>query len=182
MRELALRPRNLGPAEAELLEERGLIRLIRHPDLAVRRGLERDYFKGEEFPADRKGFHSVTITYTEILLSSHPRGQDEIVFLWDPQPQARPLFFVFALHPRDEYLRRLEAGRLNAEDYLALRALYNDARLSSFIVRSGTVHCELTDLRSPEAVYPSFFVLEPRALKVRYTEEKRYGLHLKLEL
>ncbi len=182
MREILIRPRELGPGEAQSLEELGLIRFLRHPDLSVRRGLARDYFKGEDFRAEGKGFHSVTITYTEIFLSSHPEGQDEIVFMWDSEARARPLFFVFALHPREEYVRRLEAGSLRAEDYLALRVPYNDPLLSSFIVRCGTVHCELTDLRSPEAIYPSFFVLEPVALQVRYTEESRHGLKLKLEL
>jgi hypothetical protein len=182
MREILLRPRILGAAEAQTLEEKGLIRFIRHPDLSIRQGLARDYFKGEDFLADKKGFHSVTITYTEIFLSSHPKGQDEIVFMWDPQPHFRPLFFVFALHPREEYVRRLKSGSLGPEDYLALRVPYNDAWLSSFIVRSGTVHCELTDLRSTEAIYPSFFVLEALALQVRYTEEERHGLHLKLEV
>jgi hypothetical protein len=182
MREILVRPRELGPAEARSLEEKGLVRFLRHPEPSIRRGLARDYFKGEDFPADGKGFHSVTITYTEILLSSHPEGQDEIVFMWDGEAQARPLFFVFALYRREEYLPRLESGSLAAEDYLALRVPYNDPLWSSFVVPSGTVHCELTDRRSPEAIYPSFFVLEPVALQVRYTEEACHGLKLKLEI
>jgi hypothetical protein len=180
MREIILQPHELGPAEAQLLEQKGLIRFVRHPEESVRRGLARDWFKGEDFRADKKGFHSVTITYTDIFLSSHPKGQDEIVFLWDPETRARPLFFVFALHPRRQYVRRLKDGSLGSEDYLALRFPYNDPRLSSFIVYAGTVHCELTDLRAPDAIYPSFFVLEPLALQVSYTEEARHGLHLKL--
>ena len=180
MTTLSLRPRALSPSIARTLEEKGLVTFIRHPGLAVRRGLTKDWIKGEDFPASLHGFHSVSVTYTDIFLSSHPKGQDEIVFVWDAERAARPLFFVFALDTRDAYLRKLKAGTLTAGDYVAFRAPVNDPRLSSFVVHSGTVHCELTDRRGPRVVAPSFFVLEPRKLSVRYTEEKRHGLQLAL--
>jgi hypothetical protein len=181
MKELVLQARPLGEAEARTLEERGLVSFLRHPDPSVRRGLASDYFKGPDFRADKKGFHSVTITYTEIFLSSHPKGQDEIVFMWDALGDFRPLFFVFALDKREGYLRKLKAGGVAADDYLALRVPYNDPRYSSFIVRPETVHCELTDRRGPAEVYPSFFVLEPTALKVQHTEETKHGVQLRLQ-
>jgi hypothetical protein len=181
MKELLLQVRPLGESEARTLEERGLVAFLRHPDLSVRRGLASDYHKGPDFRADKKGFHSVTITYTEIFLSSHPKGQDEIVFMWDALTEFRPLFFVFALDKREEYLGKLKMGKVAADDYLALRVPYNDPRYSSFVVRPETVHCELTDRRGPAEVYPSFFVLEPVGLKVQYTEEATHGVHLRLQ-
>jgi hypothetical protein len=153
---------------------------VHHPDASLRRGLKADYHKGEDFPASIHGFHSVTITYTDIFLSSHPQGQDEIVFLWDAGRNVKPLYFVFALHKREDYLNRLAGGRIGPADYRALLIPLNDPRYSSFVVHHGTVHCELTDRTSPGTLAPSFFVLEPRKLSVRYTEEKKHGVELVL--
>ncbi len=180
MKTITLRRRTLTSSVARLLERKGLVTFVRHPGLARRRGLTKDWIKGEDFPSPIHGFHSVTVTYTDVFLSSHPPGQDEIVFVWDAERAARPLFFVFALHKRQEYLRRMKAGTLSARDYVAFRAPVNDPRLSSFIVHHGTVHCELTDRRGARAVAPSFFVLEPRKLSVNYTRENRHGVNLVL--
>ena len=180
MKTISLRPRALTPSVARLIEGRGLVTFISHPGLAVRRGLKKDWIKGEDFPARIHGFHSVTVTYTEIFLSSHPEGQDEIVFVWDAERSAQPLYFVFSLHKRVDYLSKLKAGTLTAKDYVVFRAPVNDPRLSAFIVHHGTVHCELTDRRGPRLVAPSFFVLEPRKLSVNYTEEAKHGVRLVL--
>ncbi len=176
MRDIRIRARALTPAVAKLLEHKGLISFIRHPGLGVRRGLKRDWYKGADFPARIHGFHSVTVTYTDIFLSSHPEGQDEIVFAWDAERKARPLYFVFSLHKRKRYLALLAAGKISAADYVAFLTPMNDPRFSSFIVFHDTVHCELTDRRGSRLVYPSFFVLEPRKLSVNYTREERYGV------
>lgn len=182
MKTIALKPRKLTPAIARELEERNLISFVRHPDAGLRRELQEDFYKGEDFRASVHGFHSVTITYTQVLLSSHPPGQDEIVFLWDGATGVKPLYFVFALHKRDEYLRLLESGRIAAQDYRALLVPLNHPRWSSFVVRHGTVHCELTDPVSPGTLAPAFFVLEPRRLSVRYTREEDYGVELVLKV
>lgn len=180
MRDIRLRARALTPAIARAMEAGGLVSWVRHPGLDVRRGLRRDWIKGPDFPAATHGFHSVTVTYTDIFLASHPEGQDEIVFLWDAEPRARPLYFVFARHRLARYAKRLAAGNVSAREYLALRIPMNDPRWSAFRVHAGTVHCELTDRRGPRLVYPSFFVLEPVRLSVRRTDEARHGVRLVL--
>jgi hypothetical protein len=180
MRDIRLKPRNLTPAIAREMEERGLVSWVRHPGLEVRRGMTRDFTKGPDFPAAVHGFHSVTVTFTDIFLASHPKGQEEIVFLWDAEPRARPLYFVFARDRLDRYAKLLAAGMVAPSDYLALRIPLNDPRWSAFQVHAGTVHCELTDRHGPRLVYPSFFVLEPVRLSVRRTDEARYGVRLVL--
>jgi len=180
MKEIALVPRPLTAAVAREMEERKLVSFLRHPSDAVRRSLAKDFLKGRDFPAPIHGFHSVTITYTDIYLASHPRGQDEIVYNWDDSRRTRPLFFIFALLARDRYLKRLKAGRVDASDYLALRAPMNDPRFGSFVVWHGTVHCECTAAGGRALPYPSFFVLEPRKLVVARTEEEANGVKLVL--
>jgi hypothetical protein len=180
MKEIVVKPRQMGVAEAWILEEHGLVTFVRHPDGALRAGLKADYHKGDNFPATTHGFHSVTITYTDIFLASHPEGQDEIVFLWDAEKNAKPLYFIFALLKRQQYLEKLLAGKLTTDDYLALRPPMNDPLWSSFAVLHGTVHCECTDGWSRGTLAPSFFVLEPLALDVRRTDESAHGVRLVL--
>ncbi len=180
MTEITLRPRLLTPSLARELEEEKLVSFIRHPSEAIRSSLKKDYFKGADFPAATHVFHSVTITYEDIHLASHPEGQDEIVFNWDVSRRARPLFYVFALKKRERYISRLRSGRIHASDYVVVRAPMNDPRFSAFFVWNGTVHCECTTSGRKSLPYPSFFVLEPRKLIVNRTEEEREGVRLVL--
>jgi hypothetical protein len=178
MREFVLKPRPLTPALAREMEENKLVSFLAHPPDGVRAVLAKDYLKGSDFAAQTHVFHSVTITYRDIFLASHPAGQDEIVFNWDPSKRSKPLFFVFALGKRDRYLSKLKSGRLTASDYLAIRAPMNDPRFGVFAIWHGTVHCECTDPDDRAKLYPSFFVLEPRALTVTRTEEMKNGVRL----
>jgi hypothetical protein len=181
MKDIFIRTQDLNLGIAQKLERLNLIFFIRHPDISLRRTLKADYYKGENLRADKHGFHSVTITYTDIFSAYHPKGENEIVMMWDPVEKSRPLYFVFALHKKNEYLDRLKSGKISAEDYVAIRVPYNDPEYSSFIVWNETVHCELTDNKNSDLPYPSFFVLEPDPLTVHYTEEKKVGINLKLE-
>lgn len=181
MKDIVLQAQNFSPEIGQKLEELGVISFIRHPETSLRETLQDPFYKGENFRADKHGFHSVTITYTGIFPAYHPDGENEIVMMWDPVPQHRPLYFVFALHKKDEYLDRLRVGKISTEDYVAIRVPYNDPQYSSFIVWNETVHCELTDNSHPEWPYPSFLVLEPDPLTVHSTEEKKAGINLKLE-
>jgi hypothetical protein len=178
MKEIVLTPRTVTPALAREMEENKLVSFLAHPPDAVRAALASDYMKGSDFPARTHGFHSVTITYGDVFLASHPKGQDEIVFNWDSSKRSKPLFYVFALGKRDRYLSKLKSGRLTASDYLAIRAPMNDPRFSIFAIWNGTVHCECTDPDDRAKPYPSFFVLEPRGLTVTRTEEMKNGVRL----
>ena len=181
MKNIKLAVRECTKETAGTLEERGLISFIRPPSVDDRISVKEDFMKGENFQTNAHGFHSVTITYTEIFLSSHPDGEDEIVFLWDSANDVKPLYFVFALDKRERYVEKLAAGVVGANDYIAVKFPVNDPEFSSFIVWHGTVHCELTDSVNPAALAPSFFVLEPENLTVNYTIEKQYGISLVLD-
>jgi len=180
MKEILIQAQDFTPEIAQKLEDLNLISFIHHPETSLRETLQDPFYKGENFRADKHGFHSVTITYTDIFPAYHPKGENEIVMMWDPAEEFRPLYFVFALHKKNEYLNRLESGKISAEDYVAIRVPYNDPEYSSFIVWNETVHCELTNSRNPDLTYPSFFVLEPDPLTVHSTEEEKAGIRLKL--
>jgi len=180
MKEICIQAQDFTPEIAQKLEDLNLISFIHHPETLLRETLQDPFYKGENFQADKHGFHSVTITYTEIFPAYHPYGENEIVMMWDPVIQFRPLYFVFALFKKDEYLDRLQVGKISTEDYVAIRAPYNDPTYSSFMVWNETVHCELTDNSNPDLPYPSFFVLEPDPLTVHSTEEEKAGIRLKL--
>lgn len=180
MKQIILRPRVLTPGLARELEEKKLVSFIRHPSDAIRASLRKDYYKGADFSAATHVFRSVTITYQDIFLASHPDGQDEIVFNWDVARRARPLYYVFALKKRDKYVPLLKAGKVRPSDYVVVQAPMNDPRFSAFHVWHGTVHCECTSNGRKNQLFPSFFVLEPRKLVVNRTEEEREGVKLVL--
>ncbi|MCX6089372.1 MAG: hypothetical protein NTX88_03160 [Candidatus Atribacteria bacterium] len=100
--------------------------------------------------------------------------------MWDVLSQVRPLYFVFSLWKREEYLNKMKAGVVKEDDYVVIRAPYNDPQYSSFIVWNETVHCELTDRQDPTLPHPSFFVLEPDPLRITRTDEPTYGIRLVL--
>jgi len=178
MTEISLPPRAVTPALAREMEERKLVSFMAHPPDAERAALDKDYMKGADFPTAGHVFHSVTITYREIFLAFHPDDQDEIVFNWDPSKRTKPLYYVFALAKREQYLARLKSGTLSAADFLAIRAPMNDPRFGTFAIWHGTVHCECTNPDDRAKMYPSFFVLEPRSLVVTRTEEQANGVRL----
>ena len=161
MNEIILKPRTVTAALAREMEEHKLVSFLAHPADGVRAALIKDYLKGADFPAQTHVFHSVTITYRDVFLASHPAGQDEIVFNWDAAKRSKPLFYVFALCKRQEYLSKLKSGRLDASDYLAIRAPMNDPRFGIFAIWHGTVHCECTDPDNPAETVP--VVLRARA-------------------
>ena len=178
MKEIILKPRTVTPALAREMEENKLVSFLAHPPDGVRAALAKDYMKGADFPTQTHVFHSVTITYRDVFLASHPASQDEIVFNWDPSKRSKPLFYVFALDKREKYLSKLKSGRATASDYLAIRAPMNNPRFGIFAIWHGTVHCECTDPDDRARLYPSFFVLEPRTLTVTRTEEMNNGVRL----
>ncbi len=180
MRQIVVKPRVLTPSLAREMEERKLVTFIRHPPETIRSTLKRDYFKGKDFSAATHVFHSVTITYTDIFLASHPEGQDEIVFNWDVARSTKPLYYAFALKKREAYLSLLKSGKVKASDYLVIEAPMNDPRFSAFHVWHGTVHCECTSDGRGRRLFPSFFVLEPKKLIVNRTEEESQGVKLVL--
>jgi hypothetical protein len=180
MRQIILKPRILTPSLAREMEKRKLVSFIHHPSESIRARLTKDYYKGADFRAASHVFHSVTITYTDIFLASHPDGQDEIVFNWDDARRTRPLYYAFALTKRDAYLSLLRSGKVEASDYLVIQAPMNDPRFSAFYVWHGTVHCECTSHGRSGQLFPSFFVLEPKKLVVKRTEEEKEGVKLVL--
>lgn len=178
MKDLILLPCDMNEEIAKLLEENNLISFIRHPDERLRKELKSDFYKGEDFSATSHSFHSVTITYTDIFLASHPKGYNEIVMIWDSLKEKRPLYFVFSLYKREEYMNKLINRELSANDYIVVEFPYNNPKYSSFIVLNETVHCELTNRYHQNLPNPSFFVLEPNPLLVNRTDEASYGIHL----
>jgi hypothetical protein len=180
MKDLVLHPCDMNEEIAKLLEEKNLTSFIKHPDEKLRKELKNDFYKGEDFSATFHSFHSVTINYTDIYLASHPKGYNEVVMIWDSLKEIRPLYFVFSLYKRDEYMNKLTNREISADDYIVVKFPYNNPRYSSFIIWNETVHCELTDRYHQNLPNPSFFVLEPSPLLISRTDEAAYGTHLVL--
>ena len=87
-------------------------------------------------------------------------------------PDYRPLYFVFAIPLWDEFNRKAAAGSLTADDFICLRARYNDPEASFFVVNKLAVHGEFVP--PGPGVSPSFYVTEPTNMRIEFAS---FGPH-----
>ena len=126
---------------------------------------------------DRYGPHmliSVAVNSTELSeFGAHPDTED---FLLIGDAETNPLYIVVALCKRDELDKKILDKKLAKEDFITLRAKYNDPEVSFFSMLKDVPHGEMIyDVDSRPA---SFFVTESRDLTTDLTDFKGYELLL----
>lgn len=158
-KQLELNLVEMTPEIMEFLEDRGiLIRLCpgTHEVItpAGQVGIKEVYRTDEKY-----GSHMlITATVNRSRFSAfgtHPENED--VFLVG-DPNTKPMAMLFALCERDEFIQKMETGNLKAEDFVALRARFNDPEVSMFTVCRNYPHGEA--VMAGEGKPPTFFVTE----------------------
>lgn len=114
----------------------------------------------------------VAFDRSTVELAYHSDRED--LLLINDGAQQKPLILVIALHPADEFKRRISQERLSVEDIWALDMTFNDPRLSFFTMNAFTVHCEWTP-PGPGA-RNVFFVTEPRDLDMHAVHTGEYAI------
>ena len=174
---LELRPAEMTEDVMKELEERGLIiRLCpNHDELPAPPGetLWRLIYE----PKDGYGPHrliTVTVNREEFAgFGSHP-DNEEFLLIGDADTQ--PLFIVIALVSADELNEKISSRTLRTDDFIALRARFNDPRVSFFVMRAGVPHGEATADEGKRP--PSFYVTESRDLPLDLTVFGDYRLKI----
>jgi hypothetical protein len=74
--------------------------------------------------------------------------------------------------------KKRDNGQLSADDFVLMKAAYNQNGLSIFTMLAGTIHSEVTvsGFGNP----PGFFVAEPRDLQTVFVESHPYHFDLVL--
>jgi hypothetical protein len=114
----------------------------------------------------------VAFDRSSVELAYHSDRED-LLLINDGAPQ-KPLVLVIALHPAEEFQRRISQGRLSAEDIWALALAFNDPRLSFFTMNAFTVHCEWTP--PGPGTRNVFFVTEPQDLDMHAVPTGEYAV------
>lgn len=175
---IAIEPVDMTPAVMQDLEDRGLIIRLRPGAHALQAPRGQTAVRSIYESDPRHGQHKlITVTVNRSAFSAfgtHP-GNEEVWLIGDPN--TRPLFLVVCLHRREALDEKIKARALTAEDFVCLRVKYNDPQVSFFTMLSDTPHDEVAadgDGRSP-----SFYVTEPNAMGLDFTDFGDYQLKLK---
>jgi hypothetical protein len=168
MRTISLKPVRITPAILSSLERRGLIRTLR-PTARVLKTTARDGAVETLYAsAPRFGTHKLLCVgknATRIRLSAHSENE-EFILLNPASLSFKPLYLIIGLYPERVLLNRIRKKTLCSGDFITLELEYNKYKTCFFVMRKGTVHCEVT--LPVRGQHPVFFVTEPSRMDMRY--------------
>lgn len=174
---IELAPTRMTPAVMQDLEQRGLI--IR---LAPRRH-ELPAAPGETLwepiydSSEKLGPHRlITVSVNKTTLDEFGTHVDNEEFLLIGDTGMKPLYLVIALCSKDELADKVARAALSADDFICLRAEYNDPEVSFFTMLANVPHGEAVGRADGRPA--SFYVTEPRDLDTEITDFGAYTLRI----
>jgi hypothetical protein len=179
MNTLTLNVRTMSYAILSLLSKRGLIRPL-VPTKKVARCRSSCGTVGTLYVSGKgHGTHkliSVRCTTGPIRMNSHADNEEFILI--SPQAAAfSPLYMIIGLHKKAVIERKVRQKRLTARDFMVVRLVYNDPRISVFTMLKDTPHFEIAGRSRRQA--PIFFVAEPSRLKMHVLDLAGYRLSIR---
>ncbi|MBN1535452.1 MAG: hypothetical protein JW908_01885 [Anaerolineales bacterium] len=175
--ELNIPIKEMTPEIMKMLETKGLIIRLA-PGNHESSPLEGDVGIITIYESDEKyGAHmliSATINRTEFsAFGSHPDNEE--VFLIG-KPDAKPCYFLFSFSNRCELEKKVKNHTLTTNDFIALKARYNDPEVSFFTILKEFPHGEATI--AGEGIAPSFYVTEQSKLPLEIFDFGSYKIKL----
>lgn len=164
-KEIKLKPVRASLDLFEDFEKRKLIKLLRPPKNIVETktktgAVSRFYTSRAEF-----GTHTLMCVgkrTTDIRLSWHEDNEDFLLI--NPlNMKFKSLYLIISTLKKNDFLKKINSGRLTEKDLAAVELEFNNPVLSFFTMLKNTVHCEVTDTKNGQ--HPVFFVTEPSKLK-----------------
>jgi len=93
---------------------------------------------------------------------------DNEEFLLIGDPATKPMYIMIAVCSHEELKQKIASNTLDASDFVALRAKFNDAEVSFFTMLKGVPHGEAT--LDGDGRQASFYVTEPAELETDFTD------------
>jgi len=166
---ITLHPVEMSPSVMKDLESRGLIiRLCpRNHELPAKPGetlWEPIYDSAESLGPHRL----ITVSVNSTAFTEFGTHADNEEFLLIGDSTMKPLYLVIALRTQEEIERGARAAALAADDFICLRARFNDAEVSFFTMRANVPHGEVVGHADGRPA--TFYVTEPRDLETDLTD------------
>jgi hypothetical protein len=174
---------NLNPTEMtgqvmESLERKGLVMRLcpGHDEMDAPRG--QTLWKLLYEPKERYGPHriiSVTVNREEFAeFGTHP-DNEEFWLIGDSNTQ--PMYLVISFLTAEALAKKINAGTLEENDFIALHIKYNDPSVSFFVMRASVPHGEAIVDRGKRP--PSFYVTESLNLPLNLTRFGNYQIKIR---
>jgi hypothetical protein len=174
---IELAPTDMTSSVMRGLEERGLIiRLApRRHELPAAPGetlWEPIYDSSEELGPHRL----ITVSVNKTTLDEFGTHVDNEEFLLIGDASMKPLYLVIALCSKEELADKIAHAALSADDFICLRAKYNDPEASFFTMLANVPHGEAVGRADGRPA--TFYVTEPRDLDTDITDFGAYTLRI----
>lgn len=164
MKSIQLRAVAATPALLDDLEKRGLLRRLRPSAKALATAENDQVVEQVELARAESGpWQMLLVACNRSRLTYLASHSDIESWLFFAEPRSKPLLYIVATCPADEFRQKAEAGTLAADDFLALEIRPNDPHTSYFTVPAGVLHDELT--YPGDGLAPIFWVPEPSEMQ-----------------
>ncbi len=178
MKRIEIRAEKATPELMEQMEKQGLLRRLKPSKacLSVNEG-DQVVEQVELAKKDSGTWQMLAVACNRFKLDHLAVHSDiESWLFFSADPTTKPLLYVVATCPAEEFERKAKDGTLNSGDFIALEIQPNDQQTSFFTVPGGVFHDELT---YPGAgVGPVFFVPEPSEMSHKSVSLDNYDIEV----
>lgn len=148
------------PQIMDRAQTRGLLRRLVPSEHARRVPPGQQVVERVELAAENTGpWQMLVVACNRSRLTYLAAHSDAESWLFFADPNCKPLFYVVAACPAEEFRAKAADGRLAADDFFTIELRPNDPHTSFFTVPPGVLHDELTHDGPGPA--PVFYVPEP---------------------
>ena len=175
---LNLQPQKVSASLLSLLEEKGLIKLLK-PTNRIENNPQRDAVDLIYSSAPEFGPHKlicVRKNVTDIAFAVHSENE-EIILINMTGKKFKPLFLIVGLDQVDVFEEKIKKGVLSEKDIMVLELEYNKYDTCIFTVLKNVPHYEVTT-RGDADEAPVFYVTEPASMDMRLLDTSGYGFEL----
>lgn len=178
MRTLKVQAQRATPALLADLQSRGLIRRLVPPPHAATVASEQQIVEQVELARVESGpWQMLVVACNRSRLTYLAAHSDIESWLFFADPASKPLLYVVAAGPPEDFARKAGRGELTESDFVAVEFAPNDPSTSFFTVPAGVLHDELTYPGSGRA--PVFFVPEPSRMTHTRVDLSHYDIRVK---
>jgi hypothetical protein len=180
-KEIFLKPQNASLKLFNELEKRKLVRLMRPTKKTVETKTKTGAVSRFYNSSPKYGSHTLLCVgkrSVAIKMCFHEDNED-FLLLNPTGLKFKNLYLIISLLKKNDYLKKLNSGKISAADFIAVKTNFNDPETSFFTMIKNTVHCEITD--DAHGQHPVFFISEPSCLKNNKINNKNYNIRLATE-